>query len=141
MGLTVGAAIIIRSDDSSGSGVGNTVEDSECCCGERDTGAASVNEVQSLRFRGLISMASRIWTRLLLVVSVSCPDCIIRSGLEVSIGLLDQNTLVWAGRAVSLSLSNVLELLRELSPANDLLYLARRRWSQSYGYTGISIPE
>jgi hypothetical protein len=59
VGLTVGAAIIIRSDDSSGSGVGNTVEDSECWFG-RDTGAASVNEVQSLRFCSLVSMASRI---------------------------------------------------------------------------------
>jgi hypothetical protein len=47
---------------------------------------------------------------LLLVVSVSCPDCIVRSGVEVSIGLLDRNTLVWAGRAVALSLSNKLKL-------------------------------
>jgi hypothetical protein len=61
--------------------------------------------------------------------------------LEVSIGLLDRNTLVWAGRAVSLSLSNVLEILKDLPPSNDLLDLARRRWSQSYGDTGITIPE
>jgi hypothetical protein len=55
----VGAAIIIRSDDSSGSGVGSPVEDSEDGVGLGTT-FASVNQVQFLEIRGLFYMASRI---------------------------------------------------------------------------------
>jgi hypothetical protein len=77
---------------------------------------------------------------LLLVVSVSCLVVVVRIGLDVTIGLLDQNTLVSAGQAVALSLSNGLELSREILPSNGILYLARRNWSRSYGYTVISIP-
>jgi hypothetical protein len=52
-------------------------------------------------------MASRIWTRLLLVVSVSCLVVVVPTRLEVTIGLLDQNLrIVSTSRAVALSLSN-----------------------------------
>jgi hypothetical protein len=55
--LAVGAALIIRLDDSSGSGVGSPVEDSEDGVG-LGTAFASVNQVQFLEIRGLFSMAS-----------------------------------------------------------------------------------
>jgi hypothetical protein len=74
-------------------------------------------------------------------VSVSCLVFVVRTGLDVAIGLLDQDTRVlYAGRAVALSLSNGLDGVRGILPSNGILYLARRNWSRSYGYKALSIP-